>query len=178
MLYCCRRITILCPIEGEALAAIDALDKSPHFILGCENLLIAVDHKPLIKVSSDRCLDNIPNPCLRNLKEKSLRYPFQIVHVTGLNLPLPPKLHYSRIRASTIAYLQSPFPIVTVEQRSAPRQSNDFLKAILIKMVPFKLTSNFKELSYNTATLLITTLSCHHLNVSLEDPSENSSLST
>ena len=71
------------PIEGEALAVIDALDKTRYFTLGCADLIIAVDHKPLLKVFSDRCLDEIPNPRLRNLKEKSLRYRFRIVHVPG-----------------------------------------------------------------------------------------------
>ena len=60
------------PIEGEALAVIDALDRARHFVLGCQNLVIVVDHKPLLKIFSDRALDNIPNPRLRNLKEKSL----------------------------------------------------------------------------------------------------------
>ena len=97
--FCCKtgwRITLVgsrftsgaesryAPIEGEALAVVDALDKARHFTLGCTNLIIAVDHKPLLKTFGDRCLDNIPNPRLRNLKEKSLRYRFSIVHIPGL----------------------------------------------------------------------------------------------
>ena len=31
------------PVEGEALAVVDALKKSRHFVLGCTNLIIAVD---------------------------------------------------------------------------------------------------------------------------------------
>ncbi|KAK3797543.1 hypothetical protein RRG08_054573 [Elysia crispata] len=58
------------PIEGEALAVVDALNKARHFVLGCPNLINAVDHKPLLKVFSD------PNPRLRNLKEKTLKYRF------------------------------------------------------------------------------------------------------
>ncbi|GFN83679.1 transposon tf2-11 polyprotein [Plakobranchus ocellatus] len=65
------------PIEGEALAVVDALDKARHFTLGCADLIIAVDHKPLLKIFGDRCLYDIPNPRLRNLKEKSLRYRFR-----------------------------------------------------------------------------------------------------
>ena len=42
------------PIKGEALAVADALDKARHFVLGCDNLVIAVDHKPLIKPFGDR----------------------------------------------------------------------------------------------------------------------------
>ena len=72
------------PVEGEALAVIDALDKARHFVLGCEDLIVAVDHKPLLKVLGDRCLEDIPNPRLRNLKEKSLRYRFRMVHIPGV----------------------------------------------------------------------------------------------
>ena len=42
------------PIEGEALAVADALDKAQHFVLGCSNLIVAVDHKPLCKLFGDR----------------------------------------------------------------------------------------------------------------------------
>ncbi|XP_046846784.1 uncharacterized protein LOC124440433 [Xenia sp. Carnegie-2017] len=54
------------PIEGEALAVADALDK------------------PLLKLFGDRTLENIPNPRLRNLKEKTLRYRFQMIHIPGI----------------------------------------------------------------------------------------------
>ena len=60
------------------------LDKARHFVLGCENLIVAVDHKPLLKLLADRALDDIPNPRLRNLKEKTLRYRFRITHIPGM----------------------------------------------------------------------------------------------
>ena len=72
------------PIEGEALAVADALDKARYFVLGCEDLIIAVDHKPLLRIFTDRSLEDIPNPRLRNLKEKTLRYRFRMVHVPGI----------------------------------------------------------------------------------------------
>jgi hypothetical protein len=56
------------PVEGEALAVADALSKAGYFVLGCEDLMIAVDHKPLLKLFRDRSLED--NPRLRNLKEK------------------------------------------------------------------------------------------------------------
>ena len=62
------------PIEGEALAIADALEKARFFVLGCKDLTIAVDHKPLLKIFGDRSLEDIPNARLRNLKEKTLRY--------------------------------------------------------------------------------------------------------
>lgn len=72
------------PVEGEALAVADSLDKARYFVLGCEDLIIAVDHKPLLKIFADRALQDIPNPRLRNLKEKTLRYKFRMVHVPGV----------------------------------------------------------------------------------------------
>ena len=59
--FCCRtgwKITLVgsrfthaaesryAPIEGKALAVADALDKARFFVLGCTDLIIAVDHKP------------------------------------------------------------------------------------------------------------------------------------
>ena len=97
--FCCKtgwRVTLVgsrftsgaesryAPVEGEALAVVDALDKARHFTLGCDNLIIAVDHKPLLKVFGDRSLNDIPNPRLRNLKEKSLRYRFTLTHIPGI----------------------------------------------------------------------------------------------
>jgi len=96
--FCCRdgwKITLVgsrftsttesryAPVEGEALAVADALEKARYFVLGCENLIVAVDHKPLLKLLGDRSLENIPNARLRNLKEKTLRYRFKIIHVPG-----------------------------------------------------------------------------------------------
>ena len=72
------------PVEGEALAVADALNKARYFVLGCTDLTIAVDHKPLLKLFGDRSLENIPNPRLRNLKEKTLQYKFRMIHIPGV----------------------------------------------------------------------------------------------
>ena len=66
------------PIEGEALAVADALDRTRYFVLGCKDLPVVVDHKPLLGILGNRSLEAISNPCLRNLKEKTLRYQFKI----------------------------------------------------------------------------------------------------
>ena len=71
------------PIEGEALTVAYALDKASHFVLGCENLIVAVDHKPLLGLFGNRSLENIPNNRLRNIKEKTLRYRFTMRHIPG-----------------------------------------------------------------------------------------------
>ena len=69
------------PVEGEALAVAYGLEKCKHFILGIDNLTVAVDHKPLVGLFTNRNLEDIPNPRLRNLKEKTLRYRFSITHI-------------------------------------------------------------------------------------------------
>ena len=49
----------------------DTLEKGCYFVLGCNNLVICVDHKPLLKIFSDRSLNNIPNPQLcKSLERK------------------------------------------------------------------------------------------------------------
>ena len=71
------------PIEGEALAVTYGLEKCRMFTLGCQDLTIATDHKPLVKILGDTALDTIKNPRLFNLKEKTLLYKYTIKHVPG-----------------------------------------------------------------------------------------------
>ena len=71
------------PTEGECLAAAFGLEKCRMFTLGCPNLILAVDHQPLKGVLNDRSLDSIDNPRLLKLKERTLPYAFQIIHVPG-----------------------------------------------------------------------------------------------
>ena len=55
------------PIEGEALAVADALETARYLLLGCSDLIVAVDHKILLKIFRDRALEDISNTPLRNL---------------------------------------------------------------------------------------------------------------
>ena len=66
-----------------------ALDKCKHFVLGCPTLVVAVDHKPLLKLLGDKHLEDIENPRLLNFKEKTLRYNFSLVHVPGKDHSTP-----------------------------------------------------------------------------------------
>ena len=56
------------PTEGEALAITWALEQTKLFTLGCPQLLVATDHKPLVKVFGNRTLDKILNMRLFWLK--------------------------------------------------------------------------------------------------------------
>ena len=71
------------PVEGEALAVAYGLQKTRYFILGCKQLIVATDHRPLLKIFGNRKLDEIDNPRLLNFKEKTLQYYFDIVYVPG-----------------------------------------------------------------------------------------------
>ena len=77
------------PIEGEAAAVLLGLEKCSHFILGLPNLLLAIDHKPLVAIFGSTGLENIPNPRLFRLKHKSLRYRFTPCHVPGKKNVVP-----------------------------------------------------------------------------------------
>ena len=71
------------PIEGEALAVMYGLSQCRLFTLGCPELIVATDHKPLTRIMNNRPLDAIENPRLLRIKEKIMMYDFSIVHVPG-----------------------------------------------------------------------------------------------
>ena len=59
-------------IEGEALAVDWSLAQPKYFTQGCDNLLVVTDNKPLTKIFGDRTLDEIANPRLFRLKQRTL----------------------------------------------------------------------------------------------------------
>lgn len=71
------------PVEGEALAVAWALEQTKFFTMGCNNLLVIVDHKPLVKIFGDRRLDEIDNPRLFRLKRRTLMWRFEIEYRPG-----------------------------------------------------------------------------------------------
>ena len=73
------------PIEGEALAIAWALRQTKFFTMGCDKLLIATDHKPLIRLLKDKTLDNVDNPRLFRLKQKVAMWNFDIIHCAGVS---------------------------------------------------------------------------------------------
>ena len=71
------------PIEGESLALAHGLESCRMFILGCPNLLVSVDHKPLVKIMGDKPLEKIDNLRVQRLKERIMRFRFQIKYTPG-----------------------------------------------------------------------------------------------
>ena len=65
------------------MAAAWALKKTKHFTLWSPNMILAVDHKPLLRILGDKSLQDIDNPRLLHFKEKTLSFRFSCVHVPG-----------------------------------------------------------------------------------------------
>ena len=51
-------------------------------MLGCDNLLLATDHKPLVGVFNKN-LEDIENPRLLSIAEKTMWFKFTTIHVPG-----------------------------------------------------------------------------------------------
>ena len=71
------------PVEGEASSAVHGLSKCRFFILGLNNLILCVDHKPLLSILGKQDLSTIDNPRLLNFKIKSMAYRFTPVYIPG-----------------------------------------------------------------------------------------------
>jgi hypothetical protein len=65
---------------SECLAVADALHKAKYFVLGCPDLLIATDHKPLLGMFR-KPLADIQNPRLLSLAEKTLWHSAMMGHM-------------------------------------------------------------------------------------------------
>ena len=113
------------PIEGESLAVVDALNKTRHFTLGCPDLTVVVDHKPLLKVLGVRALDDIPNPRLRNIKEKSLRY--RVLPIPGVRNTVADALSRNPVGDAEIPDLSDD---VAATQQTTTRPPNEILAAL------------------------------------------------
>ena len=74
------------PVEdsSETLSVAWALEQTCYFTMGCKDLLVIVDHKPLIQLLGDRRLDKIANPRLFWIKKRTLMWHFEIDYQPGI----------------------------------------------------------------------------------------------
>ena len=103
------------PIEGGALAVADALDKARDFVLGCDNLIIVANRKPLIKQFGYGLLGDISNrfkmiyvPGIRNKVSGTMSR-----HPTGHTHPL--KIH---LQDDIYVIMQSEQPLLYIKHVS------------------------------------------------------------
>jgi hypothetical protein len=91
--FCSSAESRYSPIEGEALAVAWGLERGKYFLLGCRDLVICVDHKPLVGLyAEDKALSDTENPRLRNLAEKAGRFKFTTFHIPGVLNNIPDSL--------------------------------------------------------------------------------------
>ena len=88
------------PIEGEALGVVWCLRKARLFLLGCPNLTLVTDHRPLVKLFGDKELKDILNPRLLAMKEKTLSYNFNIKYLPGKKNPADFLSRYPALRSN------------------------------------------------------------------------------
>ena len=60
-----------------------SLEQTRFFTMGCDDLIVVVDHKPLTKILGDRTLDQIVNYRIFRLKQRTLPWIFEIYWVPG-----------------------------------------------------------------------------------------------
>ena len=75
------------PVEGEALAIAWALHDTKYFTLGCDDLVITTDHRPLTKIFGDKSLDEFTSERLFNLRRRTSMWRFKVKHVPGKSIP-------------------------------------------------------------------------------------------
>jgi len=90
--FCIPAETRYSPTEGELLVVADALKKTRFLTLGCSNLIIATDHKPLLRILNDKPNFTINNPRLSSIAEKCTTHRFKIIHIPGKKLCGPDAL--------------------------------------------------------------------------------------
>ena len=119
------------PSEGDTL--VDSLEKAHYFVLGCRDLTICIDHKSL-KIFTDWSLNDIPNPKLCSIKEKTLQYRLTMMHVPGVKH----KMHtHSAVMAPMIQsvnhmrkHLPLHLPLPTTSKQSHGTESKLLLRVI------------------------------------------------
>ena len=159
------------PIEGEALTVVDALNKKRHFTLGCPDLTVVVDHKPLLKVLGDRALDDIPNSRLRNIKEKSLRYRFRVLHIPGVRNTVADALSRNPVGDAEIPDLSDD---VAATQQTTTRPPNEILAALRSRDDP--IPCRCTQICASTATTLIKSITWNDVRIATASDSDMSAL--
>ena len=96
------------PIE-ESLALLFGLESCKMFVMGCPNLIVAVDHKPLVRIFNNQYLNEIKNLHILTFREKNLMF-VNLVAIPGAHNFGPDAI--SRIPLPSPRSLSSPTPVI------------------------------------------------------------------
>ena len=81
--FCNKAESNYSPTDGEFTAVVEALEKTAYFTLGCSDLTIGTDHKPLISIINDTNLGEIKTPRQQRLKERLMRWRLTATYIPG-----------------------------------------------------------------------------------------------
>ena len=73
--------------------------KTRHYTQECDKLLVCTEYKPLVPVLNTKRLEEIENPRLMRLREKTLGWRFQTIHIPGRKLGGPDALSRAKMPA-------------------------------------------------------------------------------
>jgi len=69
------------PTEGEVLALSWSINHAKSYVLGCSDLLVVTDHKPLLGIFNDRELNTISNPRPQILQHQLISQTYLILRI-------------------------------------------------------------------------------------------------
>ena len=81
--FCSKSESNYSPTEGEFTALIEGLEKTAYFTLGCANLTVGTDHKPLIPIINGTDLSTVKTPRQHRLRERLLRWNLNAQYIPG-----------------------------------------------------------------------------------------------
>ena len=120
-------------IEKEALALVYACENFSDYVLG-KDILLEIDHKPLLPLLGSKSLDTLPSHVLR-FRIHLTRFQYNINHVPGKTLYIADTLSRAPLSTSSINYEQKDAEMfVHAVMNSIPAISNyldNFRKAQL-----------------------------------------------
>ena len=62
------------------------MEKTAYFTLGCSDLTVGTDHKPLISIVNETSLGDIKTPRQQRLKERLMRWNLKATYIPGKSL--------------------------------------------------------------------------------------------
>ena len=130
-------------VEGELACIVWALNSTKYFTIGNDHLVVSTDHKPLLAILEGKPLDNIANPRLSNLREKTVRWRFyQVIHTPGKENSTPDALSrrpvgradepQARISAILAGCMTRPLSVTTKDMAAA---TGNCLEASLLQKI-------------------------------------------
>ena len=111
------------PTEGEALAIAWSRDHAKMFVLGCNNLIVTIDHQPLLGIFNNRNLGTITNPRIQKLKSHTLRFRFTSQYCPGKWMCGPDAMSRNPASIASINSLQETMQVLhhtTAQKGFAP----------------------------------------------------------